>query len=75
LISCFVGVDNNIYNHLKPQGRFIFDNFVPDMKQLIDGLDNIIDFEGEHEPGKHIRRKISFKRDGMRHEIQYVTYP
>jgi SAM-dependent methyltransferase len=54
---------DNIYNHLKPGGRFIFDTFIPDLKQLIDGLDNITDFEGEYEPGKLLRRRVSTKPD------------
>lgn len=50
---------NNVYNHLKPNGRFIFDTFVPDLKQLINGLDNQTDFEGEYEPGKKVKRIVS----------------
>jgi len=52
---------NNVYKHLKPNGRFIFDTFVPDLKQLIKGLDNKIDFEGEYEPGKKMKRIVSTK--------------
>jgi len=54
---------NNVFDHLSPNGRFIFDTFVPDLKQLIDGLDNIADFEGEYEPGKHLKRRVSTKPD------------
>jgi SAM-dependent methyltransferase len=54
---------HNIYNHLRPKGRFIFDTFVPDLKQIIDGIDNITDFEGEYEPGKLLRRRVSTKPD------------
>ena len=50
---------NNVYNHLKPNGRFIFDTFVPDLKQLINGLDNQTDFESEYEPGKKVKRIVS----------------
>lgn len=50
---------NNIFNHLNPEGRFIFDTFVPDLRQLIDGLDNVTDFEGEYLPGKILRRTVS----------------
>jgi SAM-dependent methyltransferase len=52
---------NNVYKHLKPGGRFIFDSFVPDLKQLINGLDNLTDFEGEYEPGKKMKRIVSTK--------------
>lgn len=54
---------DNIYNHLRPKGRFIFDAFVPDLKQIIDGLENITDFEGEYEPGKLLRRRVSTRPD------------
>jgi SAM-dependent methyltransferase len=54
---------NNVYDHLKPGGKFIFDTFVPDLNQLIAGLDNIIDFEGEYEPGKLLRRRVSTRPD------------
>lgn len=50
---------NNVYDHLKSNGRFIFDVFVPDLKQLINGLNNQMDFEGEYEPGEKIRRFAS----------------
>lgn len=54
---------NNVYNHLKPGGRFIFDTFIPDLKQLINGLQNITDFDGEYEPGKRLKRIVSTKPD------------
>jgi SAM-dependent methyltransferase len=47
---------NNIYDHLNPDGRFIFDTFIPDLKQLINGIDNQMDFEGEYTTGKKVRR-------------------
>jgi SAM-dependent methyltransferase len=50
---------NNVYNHLNKNGRFIFDAFIPDLNQLISGLSNRMDFEGEYEPGKIIRRFVS----------------
>ena len=54
---------NNVYRHLNPCGKFIFDTFVPDLKQLIKGFDNFKDFEGEYEPGKQLRRFVSTKPD------------
>lgn len=50
---------NNVYNHLNPGGKFVFDAFIPDLNQLINGLDNHIDFEGEYENGKFLRRTVS----------------
>jgi SAM-dependent methyltransferase len=54
---------NNVYRHLNPGGKFIFDTFVPDLKQLNKGFDNFKDFEGEYEPGKQLKRFISTKPD------------
>jgi len=50
---------NNVYHHLNKNGRFIFDAFIPDLNQLINGLSNRMDFEGEYEPGKKIKRFVS----------------
>ena len=58
-----IGSLNNVFAHLKPGGRFIFDTFVPDLKQLIRGFDNHTDFEGEYLPGKKVRRIVSTKPD------------
>jgi SAM-dependent methyltransferase len=50
---------NNVHRHLADGGRFIFDAFVPDLNQLINGVDNWTDFEGEYEAGKKVRRTVS----------------
>jgi SAM-dependent methyltransferase len=52
---------NNVYDHLQPNGSFIFDTFVPDLKQLLEGVDNQTDFEGEYQPGRKIKRTVSTK--------------
>ena len=54
---------NNAYKHLKPGGRFIFDVFVPDLRALTDGISNQVDFDGEYEPGKRVKRTVSTKPD------------
>jgi SAM-dependent methyltransferase len=54
---------NNVFDHLKSNGRFIFDVFIPDLKQLLKGIENQMDFEGEYEPGKKIRRIVSTSPD------------
>jgi len=54
---------NNVCHHLNPGGRFIFDVFVPDLKPLITGLNNVVDFDGEYEPGKRVKRIVSTKPD------------
>lgn len=60
---------NNIYKHLEHNGRFIFDTFIPDLKMLIKGLDNHVDFEGEYEPGKKLRRIVSTTPDLINQNI------
>ncbi|MBN2610973.1 MAG: class I SAM-dependent methyltransferase [Bacteroidales bacterium] len=47
---------NNVWGHLNEGGKFIFDLFVPDPGLLHKGVDNVVDFEGEYEPGKKLRR-------------------
>ncbi len=54
---------NNIYDHLEDNGKFIFDTFIPDLNQLINGLKNVTDFDGEYSPGKKVRRTVSTKPD------------
>ncbi len=54
---------NNVYRHLRKNGRFIFDAFVPDLKQLLNGIHNFTDFEGEYEKGKRMKRIVSTTPD------------
>lgn len=54
---------DNVYRHLNPGGRFIFDAFVPDPQLLKSGYDRFIDFDGEYAPGKKLKRVISSKPD------------
>ena len=54
---------NNVYDHLKVGGRFIFDTFIPDLKQLINGLKDVVDFQGDYEPGRKVKRIVSTKPD------------
>jgi SAM-dependent methyltransferase len=61
---------NNVYDHLNSGGRFIFDVFVPDLRQLVQGLENKMDFEGEYAPGMKIRRFASTKPDLISQTIE-----
>jgi SAM-dependent methyltransferase len=54
---------NNVFRNLKSGGKFIFDVFIPDLNQLINGIDNLTDFEGEYEPGNKLKRIITTKPD------------
>ena len=54
---------NNVFRHLSPGGKFIFDVFVPNLSALINGISNQTDFDGEYEPGKRVRRIVSTSPD------------
>jgi ubiquinone/menaquinone biosynthesis C-methylase UbiE len=54
---------DNVYNHLNSNGRFIFDAFIPDLNQLMKGISNQMDFEGEYDSGQKIRRFVSTSPD------------
>jgi SAM-dependent methyltransferase len=56
---------NNVYDHLAPAGEFIFDAFVPDLNLLLNGMENITDFDGEYEPGNRVKRTVTSKPDLM----------
>lgn len=58
-----------ISNHLEPDGRFIFDLFVPNPTLLAQGLNNHIDFEGEYEKGEKVRRCTSMHADIVNQKI------
>jgi SAM-dependent methyltransferase len=60
---------NNVYSHLENNGKFIFDTFIPDLNMIIKGLDNKVDFEGEWEPGKKLKRIVSTTPDLIKQEI------
>jgi len=60
---------NNVFSYLNDGGLFIFDAFIPDLRQLIKGLDNHVDFEGEYLPGKMVKRIVSTSPDLIRQII------
>jgi SAM-dependent methyltransferase len=64
---------DNVYDHLNKDGQFIFDVFVPDLKPLITGLDNVVDFEGEYEPGNRVKRIVSTNPD-LINQIINITF-
>jgi SAM-dependent methyltransferase len=64
---------NNVYRNLRTGGKFIFDVFVPDLKPLITGLENVVDFEGEFESGNRIKRTTTTKPD-LINQIINITF-
>ncbi|HTX87982.1 MAG TPA: class I SAM-dependent methyltransferase [Bacteroidales bacterium] len=63
---------NHIHSFLEPGGAFIFDLFIPDMKIIEKGMQDVVDFEGEYRPGEMVRRTTS-SRSNMERHITYVT--
>jgi ubiquinone/menaquinone biosynthesis C-methylase UbiE len=64
---------NNVFEQLNKNGRFIFDAFIPDMNQLIRGMENHTDFEGEYEKGKMLKRTVSTFPD-LLNQIINITF-
>jgi SAM-dependent methyltransferase len=60
---------NNVYDHLVPGGDFIFDVFVPNLEQLIHGIDKQTDFDREYAPGKNLKRTVSTVPDLINQQI------
>jgi SAM-dependent methyltransferase len=64
---------DNIYDHLTPGGTFIFDLFVPNLKMIAEGVENMNDFTGEYEPGKKLQRFTTMHADPV-NQISHVTF-
>jgi SAM-dependent methyltransferase len=60
------------FDHLNPGGRFIFDLFVPDLGNLLHGINDQTDFDGEYAPGKKLRRVVSAQPDLIK-QISLIT--
>ena len=63
---------DNVHDHLVPGGTFIFDLFVPSLKLLLEGIKDQTDFDGEHAPGRRLRRIVSARPDLIR-QVTDVT--
>ena len=63
---------DNIFRHMTVGSRFIFDLYVPDLNILQNGLDEVVDFEGEYMPGRKIRRITSSNSD-MINQVNNIT--
>lgn len=61
---------NNVYDHLKSGGKFIFDAFIPNLNQLIKGVNHHMDFEGEDDSSNKIKRFVSTSPDLIKQTIQ-----
>ena len=52
-----------MFSYPDPGGRYIFDVFNPDLKRLVNDVDNLLEFEGEYEHGKKLKRYVSVKNE------------
>jgi ubiquinone/menaquinone biosynthesis C-methylase UbiE len=56
---------NAVFDHLHPQGQFIFDVFIPNLKLITEGIKDLMDFDGEYEKGKKLKRITSMEADPL----------
>ena len=63
---------DNVYGHLASGGEFIFDVFVPDLNLLINGMENVTDFDGEYEPGNRVKRIVTSKPDLLTQTLNII---
>jgi SAM-dependent methyltransferase len=61
-----------VHGALEPGGRFIFDLYVPNLKLLLEGLAEMADFDGEHAPGKRLRRFVSSTPADLARQTNHV---
>jgi SAM-dependent methyltransferase len=63
----------NAYDHLEPGGKFVFDAFVPRLDIIMNGIDEMKDFEEEVEPGLTVRRIVSSHSDLIR-QVSHIRF-
>ena len=63
---------NQVNSYLTKNGQFIFDLYVPNLPMLINGIKNSLDFDGEYEKGKKLKRIVNMHAD-LINQISYVN--
>jgi len=63
---------DHVYEQLEFGGQFIFDLFVPNPEILANGINEVIDFEGEYAPGEKIKRIVSARYD-LANQINHLS--
>jgi trans-aconitate methyltransferase len=63
---------DHVYDKLGDGGSFIFDLYIPDPSLLASGMNDVLDFEGEYEPGNFIRRFVTSHSD-LVNQINHLT--
>jgi SAM-dependent methyltransferase len=49
---------DSVHHCLRPGGAFVFDLYVPNLKMIMGGVPEHTDFDGEHAPGRRLRRIV-----------------
>ena len=57
---------------LRPGGVFLFDLYVPSLKLLLEGMPETCDFDGEHAPGRRLRRFVSSSPADLARQTNHV---
>jgi len=63
---------DGVHAALEPGGRFVLDLYVPSLKLLLEGLPEMVDFDGEHAPGKRLRRIVSSAPADLARQTNHV---
>ena len=61
-----------VHEALRPGGLFVFDLYVPSLKLLLEGLPGTCDFDGEHAPGRRLRRFVSSDPADLARQTNHV---
>jgi SAM-dependent methyltransferase len=61
---------NSIYNVLEDGGTLIFDVFNPNLNRLVKPVTDILEFDGEYEPGKRLQRYSSVSYDYIHQQME-----
>jgi SAM-dependent methyltransferase len=61
-----------VHGALRPGGTFVFDLYVPSLKLLLEGLPETCDFDGEHAPGRRLRRFVSSTAADLARQTNHV---
>ncbi len=64
---------DNVHAHLEPGGVFLFDVYLPDLRLLLEGLPERCDFDGEHAPGRRLRRFIRAAPADLARQVNAVS--
>ena len=61
-----------VHGALRPGGVFLFDLYVPSLKLLLEGMPETCDFDGEHAPGRRLRRFVSSAPADLARQTNHV---